>query len=481
MVVPNSQIELILATSRFGLGAGLKDMAQNKGDPRAYLRKQIQNPKAALLNDKDLPPSDAIWRLQWADDERRRRERDAQPPAMQAVTMQTQMQMNGSVTKADDKYKSVPKPQSYYPELIFRAEVEARLKLALETQTPFLERLVSFWSNHFALSVAKSGQVKAMAGAFERDVIRPHILGKFADLLVAVEQHPAMIQYLDNQQSIGPHSRAGDNGKHGLNENLAREILELHVLGSDGGYSQADVTNFAGVITGWTYNDPGNDQLYGGRFTFAPARHEPGDLIVLGKAYPENGKEQGEAVLRDLARHPSAARFIARKLATAFISDSPAKSLLSKLETAYRASDGDLMVVTRALIDAPESWQASAPKLRSPYEFIIAAMRAMETPPDTGVMLGALTSLGQPLWQPIGPNGYPDDSTFWMSPEGMSVRLDIAAQFAHRAKTTADPDALLTALFGSTVSTETRQMVARADSREQALAMILMSPEFQRR
>ena len=290
-----------------------------------------------------------------------------------------------------------------------------------------------------------------------------------------------MLLYLDNQQSIGPHSRAGDNGKHGLNENLAREILELHVLGSDGGYSQTDVTNFAGVITGWTNNDPGNDALYGGRFTFAPARHEPGEITVLGKAYPEGGKEQGEAVLRDLARHPSTARFIARKLATAFVSDNPPKTLLAKLEKAYQVSDGDLAVVTRAMVDAPESWQSAAPKLRSPYEFLIAAMRALEVPSDPGPILGALASLGQPHWQPVGPNGYPDDSTFWMSPEGLSVRLDVAAQFGHRAKTTLEPDALLTALLGNTVSPETRQTVARADSREQALAMILMSPEFQRR
>jgi len=467
--------------TRFGLGTGPREMAQKIGDPRVYLRKQLQNPKTALLINQDLPASEVIWRLQWADDERRRREREAQPPAMQATMMQPQMQMNASAAKVDDKNKTTPKSPPNYQDFIFRAEVEARLALANETQAPFLERLVSFWSNHFAISVAKSGPIKAMAGAFEREAIRPHILGKFADLLIAVEQHPAMILYLDNQQSIGPHSRAGDNGKHGFNENLAREILELHVLGSDGGYSQTDVTNFAGIITGWTYNDPGNDELYGGRFTFAPARHEPGDITVLGKTYPENGKEQGEAVLRDLARNPSAARFIARKLATAFISDNPPKTLLAKLEAAYRSSDGDLLVVTRAMIDAPESWQDEAPKLRSPYEFIVAAMRAMEAPPDAGVMLAALNTLGQPLWQPIGPNGYPDDSSFWVSPEGLSVRLDIAAQFGHRAKTTTEPDALLTALFGNTVSPETRQTVARADSREQALAMILMSPEFQRR
>ena len=481
MLTPTSQQELILAMNRFGLGAGPSDLARIKGDPRADLRKQLLNPKAALLINKDLPASDAAWRLQWADDERRRREREMQPPAMQAANMQPQMQMNAASPKMDEKNKSTPKTQPYYPEVIFKAEVEARLVLASGTQAPFLERLVSFWSNHFAISVAKSGAVKAMAGAFEREAIRPHILGKFADLLIAVEQHPVMLLYLDNQQSIGPHSRAGDNGKHGLNENLAREILELHVLGSDGGYSQTDVTNFAGVITGWTNNDPGNDALYGGRFTFAPARHEPGEITVLGKAYPEGGKEQGEAVLRDLARHPSTARFIARKLATAFVSDNPPKTLLAKLEKAYQVSDGDLAVVTRAMVDAPESWQSAAPKLRSPYEFLIAAMRALEVPSDPGPILGALASLGQPHWQPVGPNGYPDDSTFWMSPEGLSVRLDVAAQFGHRAKTTLEPDALLTALLGNTVSPETRQTVARADSREQALAMILMSPEFQRR
>ena len=198
----------------------------------------------------------------------------------------------------------------------------ARIEHARTTDAAFLERLVMFWSNHFCVN-ANKGAVLGMAGAFEREAIRPHVLGRFADMLLAVEQHPAMLIYLDNQASTGPNSQVGRNRGRGLNENLAREILELHTLGVDGGYTQADVTNLARVITGWTVGQPNQPNAEHGRFHFAPARHEPGRHPVLGKRYGDAGVRAGEACLADLARHPSTARHIARKLAAHFVAETP--------------------------------------------------------------------------------------------------------------------------------------------------------------
>ncbi len=319
-----------------------------------------------------------------------------------------------------------------------------------------------------------------LAGSFEREAIRPHVLGRFGDMLKAVEQHPAMLYYLDNQQSIGPASRAGQQGKRGLNENLAREILELHTLGVDGGYTQADVSSLSRIITGWTVAEPDKDPELGGRFSFAAARHEPGDHAVLGKVYGEDAQRQGEAVLADLAAHPSTARHIARKLARHFVADAPPPLLVDRLAKTFLETRGDLGAVTRALVGAPEAWSAPATKLRTPQDFVVAALRATGRPPDPGAVTSLLALLGQPLWQPIGPNGFSDLSAEWASPEGVSARLDAAAQWG-RQNARLDPNALLDAVIGAAASAETRQAVARAESRAQGLALLFMSPEFQRR
>ncbi len=469
----------LIAANRFGLGAGPTDLAKMGRDPRSFLRDQIAKPQATLLNGANLLASDVVWQRQWKDEETRRREREG--AALLQANAATPKDFSPIKTVADTKAALPLNSQKAVQDIVLTDEIAERFKCFATTPTPFVERLVAFWMNHFAISIAKGTSVKLLAGALEREAIRPHVLGRFVDMLTAVEQHPAMLIYLDNQQSIGPNSRAGNKGARGLNENLAREIMELHTLGVDGGYTQADVTNFARVISGWTYTDPGNDEIYGGRFTFAPNRHEPGDIVVLGKTYTENGKKQGEQVLADFARHPSTARFIARKLATAFVADTPPKPLLDRLEAVFKQTDGDLAALTRALIEAPEAWNTPPTKIRSPFEFVIAAMRATQMPTNDGFLLGAMASLGQPFWQPPGPNGFPNTVAAWVAPEGMSVRLDFASQCAHRAKTPMNPNELLIAVLGASVSDETKQAVARADSREQGIALVLMSPEFQRR
>ena len=320
------------------------------------------------------------------------------------------------------------------------------------------------------------------AGAFEREAIRPHVLGRFADMLKEVEQHPAMLFFLDNQQSLGPDSRAGVNRKRGLNENLAREIMELHTLGVGGGYTQDDVTSFARVITGWTFAGRQGQLGVPGSFVFNANAHEPGAQRVMGKIYEAGGVEQGEAVLADIARHPSTSKFIATKLARHFVADDPPPSLVARLRDVFTRTDGDLKALAIALVDSDDSWRAPLTKFRSPYEFLVATGRLIaRVPDDPGPYLNGLNVLGQPLWSPAGPNGFPDTNAAWAAPEGMKLRLDIAAQVASRVGGNIDPRDLMELAMADAVSVDTRRTIERAESRQQALALLLMSPEFQRR
>jgi uncharacterized protein (DUF1800 family) len=358
-------------------------------------------------------------------------------------------------------------------------EAKARIDAALGAELGFVERLVWFWSNHFCVSADK-GPIRALAGAYEREAIRAHVLGKFSDMLMAVESHPAMLVYLDNARSIGPDSIAGRNRGQGLNENLAREILELHTLGVRTVYTQADVTNFANVITGWTVVPPRQDPVRGGEFTFNDRMHQPGPQTVVGKTYAQNGVDQGRIVLADLARHPATAKHIATKLAHAFVSDQPPPALIDQLAKRFQDTDGNLKEVSRALLQAPEAWALGRDKLKPPSEWIISALRATGvTPPDIRPVMQAQNTLGQPLWRPPAPKGFSDDSAAWI--DGLAQRLDVANQLANRVASLVEPDAAIDSALGPLASLETRQSIARAASRPQALALLLMSPEFQRR
>lgn len=366
---------------------------------------------------------------------------------------------------------------------LFRTEAQARFDKAIRAKTGFVERLVGFWSNHFCVSVAKDNIVRASAGAFEREAIRPFVLGRFADMLMAVERHPAMLFYLDNQQSVGPESHAGQNRRRGLNENLAREILELHTLGAGSGYSQADVTSFARILTGWTM--AGRDGRLGepGTFVFNANAHEPGDAVLLGKTYPAGGMGQAEAALNDIARHPATAQHIATKLARHFIADEPPPATVARLARVFIKSDGNLRALAATLIDMPEAWSTPLAKMRSPFDYVAAIRRATGAGPagDPGQSLAWLTALGEPLWQPPGPNGFSDQADGWASAEGMKIRLDIAWQAARQVKDIGNPNDMLEALIGPAASPDTRQAIARAESKQQGLALLLMAPEFQRR
>jgi uncharacterized protein (DUF1800 family) len=364
----------------------------------------------------------------------------------------------------------------------FLAEAQARLAKQIEARAGLVERLVAFWSNHFAVSVAKSPELRVLAGPFEREAIRPNVLGRFSALLAAVESHPAMILFLDNQNSIGPNAAPGRFAGRGLNENLAREIMELHTLGVGSGYTQADVTEFARAITGWSVAEPNSEAGAPGAFDFKPNWHEPGARKILGKTYSEAGVQQGRAVLDDLARHPATAKHIATKLVRHFVADDPPPDLVAALARKFEDSEGDLAVVVSTLVSEDRAWAPPRRKVRTPLEFVVAGTRATGFPPhDPGLYLQALGLMGMPLWQPAGPNGFSDVSDAWASPEGMKARLDIAWAMGQRMRGAAEPLAALKTALAETASPDTVQAIERAESREQALALLFMAPEFQRR
>jgi uncharacterized protein (DUF1800 family) len=305
------------------------------------------------------------------------------------------------------------------------------------------------------------------------------VLGRFADMLLAAEGHPAMLLYLNNASSIGPNSVAGINRDRGLNENLAREILELHTLGVRTVYAQADVTNFAKVITGWTILPTVDNPDHGGEFVFNRRLHEPAPQTLIGNTYPDTGVEQGRSVLADLARHPATARHVAVKLARHFIADDPQPTLVERLTRRFLDTDGDLKEVAKTLVSAPESWSPEQAKIKRPGEWIVAQRRATGTQGQIDRMMGTQALLGEPLWRPPAPKGFPDDNATWL--DGLTLRLASANVFAQRVGTDLDPQAVLETALGPLASEETRLTVARAESKQQALAFVMMAPEFQRR
>lgn len=487
----------LVALNRFGYGArggASGDFVNAASDPRGFVKAELNRPSGALLEVPGLQATPALAEAVFAYQDEVKRAREASQAgavkpdgAANAAPAASPMAMN-SADAPQSGSAAAPagaKPQQPQPNVIqktYRAEALARVQRAVQAECGMTERLVAFWSNHFCISAAKGELARAWAGSFEREAIRPHVLGRFADMLKAVEQHPAMLFFLDNQQSLGPDSRAGQNRKRGLNENLAREIMELHTLGVDGGYTQDDVTSLARIITGWTFAGRQGQLGVPGKFAFNANAHQPGPQTLLGKVYQDQGRAQGEAALADIARHPSTAKFIAGKFARHFLADDPAPALVARLVDAFKRSDGDLKALTAALIDADEAWSLPLTKIRNPYEFLIAGGRLLaRVPEDPGFYVGSLNTLGQPLWTPSGPNGFPDSNAAWAAPEGIKLRLDIAAQLASRIGANVDPRELLDLVAADAASGETRRAIERAETRQQALVLLLMSPEFQRR
>jgi uncharacterized protein (DUF1800 family) len=376
------------------------------------------------------------------------------------------------------------------------ADVRSHLLSAARSARPFMERLQRFWSNHFTVSLQK-GSARGLVGAFERDAIRPHIAGSFEALLVASTTHPAMLRYLDNAQSAGPHAavvarearRAARTGEArrvtGLNENLAREVLELHTLGapsgrvgpSEDGYGQADVSAFAAVLTGWRVGIDGATRAV----PFDAAWHEPGPKTVLGRRYDE-GPEALGAVLHELARHPATARFVSTKLARHFVADDPPRGLVERLVAAWQRSEGDLPSVYRALVRSPEAWQPTPQKLKTPAEWVLSSARLLGIEERLFARGdGGIGALGQRLHAAPSPAGWSDRAEDWLGPDALWKRVEWATRTGERSGRQLDARALAAASLGPLLGDATRTQIENAADGPQALALLLMAPEFQRR
>ena len=481
---PDSATRAAIAAHRFGLGE--PSLAALRNDPQGWLLAQI-GPADAPRGDGLLSTREAI---DYIAAERERRERAKNPPP----GMTADQVLAG-------RYREIAV-----------ADARSRLITAATTTRPFAERLQLFWCNHFTVSLAK-GSTRGLVGAFEREAIRPHIAGSFETLLMASTTHPAMLRYLDNVQSAGANSRvaqrqakraavistspaSGANAAKadpprvlGINENLAREVLELHTLGAesgrngpDGGYGQIDVTAFANVLTGWRIGAHGNDLGQ----PFDANWHEPGAKTVLGRRYPE-GPDALRQVLHDLAHHPATARFIATKLARHFVADAPPPALVDRLALAYLRNDAQLAAVYRELVKSPEAWSPQPAKLKTPEEFVISSVRmlglsdrAFERNDATNPANG-IGSLGQRIQAAPSPAGWSDRAEDWLGPDAVWKRVEWSTRVADRLGRNIDARAVAAQSLGPLLGADTQRQIERAADGPQALALLLMAPEFQRR
>jgi uncharacterized protein (DUF1800 family) len=307
-----------------------------------------------------------------------------------------------------------------------------KLQRAVYSDRQLEEVLTDFWYNHFNVYLDK-GADRYMVTAYERDAIRPHVLGRFKDLLRATAESPAMLFYLDNFQSVGPEANKNPKAKrrNGLNENYGRELMELHTLGVDGGYTQQDVTEVARCFTGWTIREPRR----GGGFEFRERQHDKGEKHVLGVTIPAGGgMDDGLRVIDLLARHPATARFISRSLAIRFVADDPPEALVARMAAAFQQTDGDLREVLRAMLTAPEFWSPVVyrAKLKSPFEMVVSSLRATNANVDfTTALAQQLNTLGEPLYRKQEPTGYSNKGAEWMNSASLLARMNFALALAN--------------------------------------------------
>ena len=460
-----------LALHRFGFGPRAGSIAAIASDPRGALLAELDKPGIGQIVNAELmtaaQSSTAAFNF--------RQERQARLIAQKQAADERAM-AGASMENMEGKPDAPVPAAEAIPQQIFFREAKARLDAAIAPEIGFVERLIWFWSNHFCIS---ADVTQSMAGGYEREAIRPNVLGRFSDMLLASAGHPAMLFYLDNSRSIGPRSVAGLVNTRGLNENLAREILELHTLGVRSVYTQEDVTSFAKVLTGWTIIPAATNPEHGGEFVFNPRMHEPGPQTVVGKVYAQADAAQGRAVLADIARHPATAAHVARKLARHFAADEPPPALVERLARCFLDTDGDLKEIAKALIGAPETWSIERVKLKRPSEWLISAWRGIGVMPPAQPALQAMGYLGERMWRPPAPQGFADVQAAWI--DGLAQRLDIANRIAGLVQERIEPDAFVETALGPLASDETRKTIERADSRQQALTLAMMSPEFQRR
>ena len=471
------------ALNGFGLGARAGD-ERRVNDPRGWLRAQLQGTAPILQPPVEATPS-------------------AIAEAVHAFRTIGQAGQQQQQARQQARRRLIE---------IAAAESHASLAERVTTDRPFVERLVAFWSNHLCVSLGAKVLVAPLAGSYEREAIRPHVLGRFEDMVLASARHPAMLVYLDNFQSIGPNSRGGrfsGRGRgqpRGLNENYARELLELHTLGVDGGYTQQDVQELAKILTGWTVSGlargggpldsvrgtqgvpprgrraqtqrpPNQDGSIG--FAFQELLHEPGTKTVLGVKYSD-GEDEGERVIRALCHHASTSRFVATKLVRHFVADEPPPAAVDRIARVFRESKGDLRAVSLALVDLPEAWSDGARKFRTPQDWLVAVLRAFSATDVSDATMPLLRQLRHPLWSPQSPKGFGDTTQEWADPDSLLNRAELARTIARRLRAQRiDPRTLLDVLDVPSADPLRSLLADNSISVDERLALALAGPAFQ--
>jgi uncharacterized protein (DUF1800 family) len=470
-------LKTAIATNRFGLGARPTDAARIGPDPEAWLLEQLG---ARPQIGGDSRPGSARMLEQITE--------------LRLARQALQAQRNNAAIAVDED--SIREYARFIAQQ-YQVQAGTGLTAAIGAEQPFRERLVRFWENHFAVSADKQ-PIGAIVGLYRDEAIRPHVSGNFRDLLQAVVSHPAMLLYLDNPASIGPNSllgrRAAQRRGAGLNENLAREILELHTLGVDGGYRQDDVIELARALTGWSVVGAGGTERLGamarrltgsdeggtpGEFAFRSIVHEPGTKTILGRRFAEDGVDETRAILGFLAGRPETARFIATKLARHFVADEPPAELIDRLAATYLEHDGELEPVYRELVLAPAAWREPRAKYKTPQEFLISVYRGLGTVPQGNAAVAVATQLGQRPQTPGSPAGWPDLAAHWNSGDALLKRIEWTTVLGASIGDRIDAVARLNAVLGEAASATTRQGLSRAESGAQAVALLFGAPEFQ--
>jgi uncharacterized protein (DUF1800 family) len=484
---PSSISHHILAAHRFGFGASESDVLKIRDNAKAWLASQIESTTAdtALYTQcfGNLPNSDKAAGV-FPSLLRRAGLMGGAAGLVRSIFASnkpdnddaTQSRSTNSVSSAmpDGENRALTRMLPY-----LTSELEGRIHHAVKTPAPFLDRLVWFWSNHLTVSAKRIGLV-ALVGPYEREAIRPNVLGKFENLLLAALRHPAMQIYLDNFRSVGPNTSAVGTGygmqrRTGINENLAREVLELHTLGERTVYGQQDVNELALALTGWGLGE-------GGKFRFDNNAHEPGMRTLLGKEYSQDGHLQAEKMLRDLATHPVTAKHLSYKLLRHFSGVKPYKSDVEQLAKTYMQCGGELHTVLLSMLDMPCVWKVEGlRRVKHADEFLVSAWRTLDsTPPDGQKIYEQLKAFGQVPWWATSPAGWPDQSFDELGPDALLARIDWANSFGERAGALKDARKLAQQRFGSLLSDLTSQEIQRAGSGAQAVTLMLTSPEFLR-
>jgi uncharacterized protein (DUF1800 family) len=451
-----------VALNRFGLGARPGEPDAIAGRAHAWVTDQIRQAKA----DPVPGVADTQARLHQLDAYRRAKAAADKAEAAAVAAGKPPPKLPAGT-------KPPPSPLDEPPNKIFDNDLSRRAEQMIASDAPVVERLAAFWSNHFAISATRD-ELSVLAVPYENEAVRPFLFGTFRDMLAATAMHPAMTVYLDAASSVGPASAYGMHRHKSINENYAREVMELHTLGVNGGYTQKDVDELALALTGL-----GVDAADGESAWFFD-RHEPGPRMLLGRMLPE-GANQPQAAFDILANHPATIRHVSTKLAAHICGDTPPRAVVQRLVHAWRASGGNLPAVYLALAASPEAWVTHPVKYRTPQDFVLAAARALDLRGHGRALLSEIRFLGQSPFRAPAPTGWSDADGDWLNPAGTVARVESALRLAALAHAQTDATDTLAQAAYVTGNANVLDIISEEPDQHRAIALVLASPEFQRR